>query len=159
MASHIDRSVHSDTTYACVHTYRIYIRRAGSRAAVCGIHPSILSAVTAIRAHVIDSGARVQSRPAGTKKGPLLHVPITKYKIIPNPNPNPNTKMTVNTIPKQMQYCNIVIAKHTPVHEVLGQKGHVLLAVIKPRVTHVRPFCVQSKVKRFNNAKVNDKYN
>ena len=34
------RSVHSDTTYACVHTYRIYIRRAGSRAAVCGIHPS-----------------------------------------------------------------------------------------------------------------------
>ena len=34
--------------------------------------------------------------------GPLLHVPITKYKIIPNPNPNPNTNMTVNTIPKQM---------------------------------------------------------
>ena len=34
--------------------------------------------------------------------GPLLHVPITKYKIIPNPNPNPNTKMTVNTTPKQM---------------------------------------------------------
>ena len=32
----------------------------------------------------------------------VLHVPITKYKIIPNPNPNPNTKMTVNTIPKQM---------------------------------------------------------
>ena len=29
-------------------------------------------------------------------------VPITKYKIIPHPNPNPNTKMTVNTIPKQM---------------------------------------------------------
>ena len=28
----------------------------------------------------------------------LLHVPITKYKLIPNPNPNPNTKMTVNTI-------------------------------------------------------------
>ena len=41
MTSHIDRSVHSDSTYACVHTYRIYIRRAGSRAAVCGIHPSI----------------------------------------------------------------------------------------------------------------------
>ena len=36
------------------------------------------------------------------QNGPLLHVPITKYKIIPNPNPNPNTKMTVNTIPKQM---------------------------------------------------------
>ena len=34
--------------------------------------------------------------------GLLLHVPITKYKIIPNSNPNPNTKMTVNTIPKQM---------------------------------------------------------
>ena len=33
---------------------------------------------------------------------PLLRVPITKYKIIPHPNPNPNTKMTVNTIPKQM---------------------------------------------------------
>ena len=33
---------------------------------------------------------------------PLLHVPITKYKIIPNPNPNPNTKTTVNTIPTQM---------------------------------------------------------
>ena len=33
---------------------------------------------------------------------PLVHIPITKYKIIPNPNPNPNTKMTVNTIPKQM---------------------------------------------------------
>ena len=34
----------------------------------------------------------------------LLHVPIMKYKIIPNPNPNPNpnTKMTVNTIPRQM---------------------------------------------------------
>ena len=50
--------------------------------------------------------------------GPLLHVPITKYKIIPNPNPNPNTKITVNTIPKQMSYCNIVIAKHTPVLHV-----------------------------------------
>ena len=36
------------------------------------------------------------------RNGPLLHVPITKYKIIPNPNPNPNTNMTVNTIPKQM---------------------------------------------------------
>ena len=36
------------------------------------------------------------------KWGPLLHVPITKYKIILNPNPNPNTNMTVNTIPKQM---------------------------------------------------------
>ena len=35
------RSVHSDSTYACVHTYRIYIRRAGSRAAVCGIRPLI----------------------------------------------------------------------------------------------------------------------
>ena len=33
---------------------------------------------------------------------PLLHVPITKDKIILNPNPNTNTKMTVNTIPKQM---------------------------------------------------------
>ena len=33
---------------------------------------------------------------------PLLHVPITKYKVIPNPNPNPNTKMTVDTIPRQM---------------------------------------------------------
>ena len=33
---------------------------------------------------------------------PLLHVPITKYKIIPNPNPNPNTKTSVNTIPTQM---------------------------------------------------------
>ena len=58
---------------------------------------------------------------ARPNKGPLLHVPITKYIIIPNPNPNPNTKMTVNTITKQMYYCNIVIAKHTPVHEVLGQ--------------------------------------
>ena len=35
-------------------------------------------------------------------KRPLLHVPTTKYKIIPNPNPNPNTKMTVNTVPRQM---------------------------------------------------------
>ena len=28
-----------------------------------------------------------------------------------------------------------------------GTRRHVLLAVIKPYVTHVRPFCVQSKVK------------
>ena len=75
MASHIDRSrsVHSDSTYACVHTYRIYIRRAGSRAAVGGIHPSILSTVTAIRAHVIDdSGASVQLQPAGTKRARVV---------------------------------------------------------------------------------------
>ena len=39
----------------CVHTYRIYIRRAGSRVAVCGIHLSVLTTVTAIRAHVINS--------------------------------------------------------------------------------------------------------
>ena len=36
-------------------------------------------------------------------------ISITKYTIIPNPNPNPNTKMTVNTIPWQIWYCNIVI--------------------------------------------------
>ena len=44
-----------------------------------------------------------------------------KYKIIPNPNPN--TKMTVNTMPRQIQYCDIVIVKHIPVHEVLGSVG------------------------------------
>ena len=82
MASHIDRSVHSDSTYACVHTYRIYIRRAGSRAAVCGIHPSVLSTVTAIRAHVINSG--------------------------------------------RMYSCDQLVLK-----------GHVLLAVIKPHVSHM----------------------
>ena len=39
---HINRSVHLDSTYVCLHTYRIYIRRVGSRAAVCtaSIHPS-----------------------------------------------------------------------------------------------------------------------
>ena len=34
-------------------------------------------------------------------------------------------------------------------------KRHVLLAIIKPYLSHMytRPFCVLSKVKRFNNAK------
>ena len=83
MASHIDRSVHSDSKYACVHTYRIYIRRAGSRAAACGIHPSILSTVTAIRAHVTTAG--------------------------------------------HMYSCDQLVPK----------AGHVLLAVIKPHVSHM----------------------
>ena len=37
--------------------------------------------------------------------------------------------MTVNTTPKQMYYCNIVIAKHTPVHEVLGPARYRRLAM------------------------------
>ena len=68
----------------------------------------LLSIVTAIRAHVIDSGACTR---------------------------------TVATSWYQKQ-------------------GHVLLAVIKPHACHTcTSFCVQSKVKRFKNAKVNNKYN
>ena len=105
MATHIDRSVHSDNTYVCVHTYHIYIRRAGSRTAVCGMYGSILSTVTAIRAHM--------------------------------------------TTVEHMYSCDQPVPK-----------GHVMLAVnLTIRVTHVRSFRVQSKVKRFNNANVNDKYN
>ena len=48
--------------------------------------------------HVHDNGNDAMHNI--TPIGSLLHVPITKYKIIPNPNPN--TKMTVNTITRQM---------------------------------------------------------
>ena len=76
MASHIDRSVHSDITYACVHTYRIYIRRAGSIESCSLRHPSILTTVTAIRAHVIDSG-HMYSCDQLVPKG---HVPLAVIK-------------------------------------------------------------------------------
>ena len=76
MASHIDQSVHSSS----VHTYRTYIHEE-SRVESCSLrHPSIHPrTVTAIRAHVIVSGAHVDSCDQLVPKGHVLLAVIKPF--------------------------------------------------------------------------------
>ena len=86
----------------CVHMaiHKLIMQWVAQLRALMHSHPFHMDPLIRIRD---PDRIRVRPRCAFTRQyRPLLHVPITKYKIIPNPNPNPNTKTSVNTIPTQM---------------------------------------------------------